>query len=56
MTHADLARDLRAAASELDEKDVEVELAPLLPPGETAGLVPRLRAAVSRLADGLEAP
>ena len=43
----------RAAAEALKERDVEAELAPLLPPGETAGLVPRIRAAVSRLADGL---
>ncbi|MCL4818237.1 MAG: nucleotidyl transferase AbiEii/AbiGii toxin family protein [Vicinamibacteria bacterium] len=55
MTRGELARELRAAAEALKERDVEAELAPLLPPGETAGLVPRIRAAVSRLADGLEA-
>lgn len=55
MTRGELARELRAAAEALKERDVEAELAPLLPPGETEGLVPRLRAATSRLADGLEA-
>lgn len=55
MTRGELARELRAAAEALKERDVEAELAPLLPPGETAGLVPRIRAAVSRLADGLDA-
>lgn len=53
MTRAELAHDLRSAVGALTAEDVDVQLAPLLPPGETAGLVPRLRAAISRLADEL---
>lgn len=54
MTRAELARDLRSAAAALAAEDVQAELAPLLPPGETTGLVPKLTSAVSRLADELD--
>ncbi len=54
MTRAQLATALRQAADECDDKAIDQQLAPLLPDSELAGLVPRLRGTVTRLAEVLE--
>ena len=54
MTLAELAAELRIAAADLTEKSVSAELGGLLPEEEQAGLAPRMRAAVTRLAERLE--
>ncbi|MCB9508517.1 MAG: nucleotidyl transferase AbiEii/AbiGii toxin family protein [Myxococcales bacterium] len=55
MSRADLARELREAAATLDGAAIAEELAPLLPQAELAGLSLRLRSALIRLADWIEA-
>ena len=52
----ELGEELRGAAAELAEDDVRAELAAVLPEEELVGLVPRLRAAVVRIAEILEEP
>lgn len=54
MKRAEFAAELRAAAESIDERAMRQELAPLLPPGELPGLLPRLRGAIVRLAEQLE--
>ena len=54
MTRAQFAVELRAAAEAIDERAMRQELAPLLPPDELTGLLPRLRGAVVRLAEQLD--
>ena len=54
MTRAELAAELRASADGLTEVALRAELAPILPPDELVGLVPRLRSAAVRLAERLE--
>ncbi len=54
MSRGELAAGLRAAAAALDRKDLDEELGPLLPPEELAGLLPRLRGAMSAVADQVE--
>ena len=53
MTRIDLARELGSFVDGLTAESVESELAPVLPPEEVAGLVPRIRATVSRLVEEL---
>lgn len=55
MTRTELAGELRAAAEALDEGALRAELAPILPGDELEGLVPRIRQAVVRIAELLEA-
>lgn len=54
MDAQEFARELRAAAAELDPREVSNELGPLLPGSELAGLVPRLQSAMVRVAEALE--
>lgn len=54
MTLAQLLADLRAALLAIDDTALAAELGPILPPQELAGLVPRLRAGVSKVVEGLE--
>lgn len=54
VTRAELAHQLRSCLDELTDSDLEQELAPVLPPDELVGLQPRLRAAITRLAERLE--
>jgi hypothetical protein len=54
MTRARFAAELRAALDGLGEQAVRDELAPVLPPDELAGILPRIRNAIIRLAEGLE--
>ena len=54
MSFADLAREMRAALEEIDERAVRDQLAPLLPTDEIAGLVERLRAGVTKVIERLE--
>lgn len=51
MTLAELQAELMAAANALSEVAVRDELAPILPADELAGLVPRLRSAITRLVE-----
>lgn len=55
MTRTEFAEELRAAADAMDESTLRAELAPLLPADELEGLVPRIRQAVVRIAELLEA-
>jgi hypothetical protein len=55
MTRAELAAELRDAAERLTQRVVQQELGPILPQEELAGLLPRLRAALVRLAELLDA-
>jgi hypothetical protein len=54
MSRAELAAELRTAATAIDERALRDELAPVLPAAELAGLSPRIRAAVVRQAERLE--
>lgn len=54
MTRADLAAELRVAAEGLSAGAVRDELAPILPPDELVGLIPRLRSSLVKLAEGLD--
>ncbi len=54
MTRHEFATELREAVANLDERALRDELAPVLPPDELVGLVPRIRSAVIRLAERLE--
>lgn len=54
MTLTELIAALRSEIVRLDDDAVRNELAPVLPESELAGLVPRLRGAVTKVADGLE--
>ncbi len=54
MTRTELAADLREAAMGVSEVAITRELAPLLEETELAGLMLRMRAAITRLAEGLE--
>jgi predicted nucleotidyltransferase component of viral defense system len=54
MTRAELATELRAAADALDDAAVDQQLAAVLPAAELVGLKPRIRAAVVKIAEGLE--
>lgn len=56
MVRVDLAAELRTAAEALTEVALQQELAPILPPEELTGLLPRLRSAAVRIAERLEAP
>lgn len=51
MTLAAFGNELVRAASALDESELEAELGALLPETETAGLLPRIRAAMVGLAE-----
>ena len=53
MGRAELADELRTAAEAVDEDGLRPELGPLLPPEELAGLAPRIRSAVIRVAERL---
>jgi hypothetical protein len=53
MTLPEFAWELRTAAESLDRAEIEAELAPLLPRAELAGLTPRLRAAMTGIAEQL---
>lgn len=55
MSRVELATELRTALDALDQSALRNELAPILPPDELAGLLPRIRSAVVRLLEGLEA-
>jgi hypothetical protein len=55
MTRSEFAQELRVAAGALDERDVRDALAPLLPPDDLVGLLPRLRNAMLGVADALTA-
>lgn len=55
MTRGELAAELRLALDDLDEVALQNELAPILPASELAGLGPRIRSAVVRLAEQLDA-
>ncbi|MBM4059751.1 MAG: nucleotidyl transferase AbiEii/AbiGii toxin family protein [Planctomycetes bacterium] len=54
MTRAELAAELRRALDGVDDRALRDELAPVLPPTELAGLLPRLRGAIVRLAEQFE--
>lgn len=54
MTRSELAAELRTAFAAVDDTALRNELAPVLPPDEFAGLLPRIRAAVLGLAERLE--
>src|SRR5690606_32573003 len=53
MTLAELLVDLGKARDGLDEASVRDELAPVLPVDEVEALVPRLRAAITKVIEGL---
>ncbi|MEO6594486.1 MAG: nucleotidyl transferase AbiEii/AbiGii toxin family protein [Planctomycetota bacterium] len=53
MTRTEFARELHTAAHAIDEVALRNELAPILPPDEMAGILPRIRSAVVRLAERL---
>jgi predicted nucleotidyltransferase component of viral defense system len=55
MTRSELAAELRAAVDALDDRALRGELGPVLPAEELAGLLPRIRGAVVRVAEQLEA-
>jgi predicted nucleotidyltransferase component of viral defense system len=55
MSIAELAAALRAGVDAITEKGLAEELAPLLPPDEVVGLIPRIRSAVIKIAERLEA-
>lgn len=54
MTRAEFATQLRTAADALSDDALRAELGPVLPADELAGLAPRVRAAVVRIAEQLE--
>jgi predicted nucleotidyltransferase component of viral defense system len=54
MTLAQLLVELRSAVEHLEDRAVRNELAPLLPADEIEGLVPRLRAGITKVVEGLE--
>lgn len=54
MRASELAAELRAEVEAIPDKRVREELAPLLPPDELAGLIPRIRSAIVRIAERLE--
>lgn len=54
MTREALAGELRRTAASLTERALSEELAPILPPDELAGLVPRLHSAMVKIAEHLE--
>lgn len=54
MSLAEFTAELRRAVGVVDEADVRDELAPLLPQDELEGLVPRLRAGVTKVLERLE--
>lgn len=54
MTLEEFAGELRDAAAGLTDEGISEELGGLLPDGERAGLAPRMRAALTKLAERLE--
>lgn len=54
MTLGALLDDLRAALDSIDDRALRDELAPVLPADELAGLLPRLRAGVTKVVESLE--
>jgi hypothetical protein len=54
MTLADFVAALESAAAELDDSRLRNELAPVLPPNELEGLIPRLRGGVTKLVEWLQ--
>lgn len=54
MTRAEFAAELRDAVADLDDRALQEELAPVLPPDELPGLAPRIRNAIIRLAERLD--
>lgn len=54
MSRQELGQELSAAASALSAEAIGEELGPLLAPEELAGLAPRIRAAVTGLAEALD--
>ncbi|MCB9876807.1 MAG: nucleotidyl transferase AbiEii/AbiGii toxin family protein [Planctomycetes bacterium] len=54
MTMGEFAAALRRAAERVDDATVRDQLAPVLPGDEVEGLVPRLRAGVIKVVEGLE--
>ena len=54
MAVGELASALSMAAQALDDAKLRHELAPILPPEELEGLIPRLRAATTKLVDWLQ--
>lgn len=54
ITRAEFTAELRAAAARLTPEAIQQELAPLLPPEELAGLVPRLRGVLALLGETIE--
>jgi len=56
MSLAELVAALQRALDRLDEAAVRNELAPVLPPDEIAGLLPRLRAGVTKAIENLAPP
>lgn len=53
MALAELIAALESAAQELDDSRLRDELAPVLPPNELEGLIPRLRGGVTKLVEWL---
>ena len=54
MTLPQFAADLRRAAEDLREEDVQAELGALLPEVELAGVLPRMRSGLISLTEHLE--
>lgn len=54
MTRVELAAELRAEAAALSQERLGAELGGLLPSEELAGLAPRIKAAVAKIAEWLE--
>jgi len=54
MTRVELAAELRTEAADLSHERLAAELGGLLPSEELAGLVPRMKAAVAKIAEWLE--
>jgi predicted nucleotidyltransferase component of viral defense system len=54
MSRSELALELREAAGALSQESLYEELAGILPPEELAGLAPRIRAAITKIAEQLE--
>jgi hypothetical protein len=54
MTFVEFAAELRSAAANLQDEDLQAELGTFLPENESAGLLPRIRSAMVGLAEFLD--
>ena len=54
MSRNGIADELKECLRSLTQKEVEAGLRPLLPPDELPGLVLKIRAALSRIVEGLQ--